>query len=175
LRVVLGRVVGAHGLRGEIRVRWFGDGPENLLRAKRVELADARGAADPAPLGCEIEGGGRGRAGEVRLSLRGVERREGAEALRGRLVLIEASALPPAPEGELYAFELVGCQVELPSGERIGRVREVWSAPAQDVLVVEGADGRDRLIPVAPAVVRTLDVAARRIVIEDLPGLTDPT
>ena len=169
---MLGRVVGAHGVRGEIRVRWFGDGPENLLRAKRVELADARGLEDPAPLGHEIEGGGRGRAGEVRLTLRGVEGRESAEALRGRLVLIEASALPPAPAGEVYWYQLVGCQVELPSGASVGRVRELWEAPAHDVLVVVGADGRDRLIPVALA--REVDVAARRIVIEDLPGLTDP-
>jgi len=171
---VLGRVVGAHGVRGEIRVRWLGDGPENLLRAKRVELADARGLDDPAPLGCEIEGGTRGRAGEVRLALRGVEGREGAVALRGRLVLIEASALPPAPAGEVYGYQLVGCRVELPSGEHVGRVREIWDAPAHAVLVVVGDDGRDRLIPLAPALTRQVDVAARRIVIEDLPGLTNP-
>lgn len=170
--MVLGRVVGAHGVRGEIRVRWFGDGPENLLRAKRVELADARGLLDPTPIGCEIEGGGRGRAGEVRLRVRGVEGRDAAEALRGRLVSIEASALPPAPPGEVYGYQLVGCRVELPSGESVGCVRELWDAPAQDVLVVVGADGRDRLIPVTLA--RELDVAARRIVIEDLPGLADP-
>ena len=170
--MVLGRVVGAHGVRGMLRVRWFGDGPDNLLGAKRVELADARGLLDPAPLGCEIEGGGRGRAGEVRLTVRGVAGREAAEALRGRLVLIEASALPPAPAGEVYWYQLVDCQVELPSGESVGRVRELWEAPAHDVLVVVGADGRDRLIPIALA--REVDVAARRIVIEDLPGLTDP-
>jgi 16S rRNA processing protein RimM len=171
---VLGRVVGAHGVRGQVRVRWLGDGPENLLGAKRVELADARGPEDPAPLGCEIEGGGKGRAGEVRLTLRGVEGREAAQGLRGRLVLIEASALPPAPPGEVYGYQLVGCRVELPGGECVGRVREVWAAPAQDVLVVVGDDGRDRLIPVAPALTRQVDVAARRIVIEDLPGLTEP-
>jgi len=172
--VVLGRVVGAHGIRGEVRVRWLGDGPENLLGAKRVELADARGMEDPAPLGCEIEGGGRGRAGEVRLTLRGVVGREAAQALRGRLVLVEASALPPAPPGEVYGYQLVGCRVELPGGEDIGRVRELWHAPAQPVLVVAGDDGRDRLIPLAPALVRRVDLAARRIVIEDLPGLTEP-
>ena len=171
---MLGRVVGAHGLRGEIRVRWFGDGPENLLRAKRVELADARGAEDPAPLGCEIGGGGRGRAGEVRLAVRGVEGRDAAEALRGRLVLIEASALPPASAGEVYWYQLVGCHVELTSGEPVGCVREIWETPAHAVLVVLGADGRDRLIPITPALTRRVEVATRRIVIEDLPGLTDP-
>ena len=119
-----------------------------------MELADARGTEDPAPLGCEIEGGGRGRAGEVRLSLRGVERREGAEALRGRLVLIEASALPPASEGEIYGYELVGCQVELPSGECVGRVREIWDARAHDAAGRHGSGRARSLDPVrsgAPA------------------------
>ena len=69
----------------------------------------------------------------------------------------------------------MGCQVELPSGEAVGRVREIWDTPAHATLVVVGADGRDRLIPAAPALLRQLDVAAQRIVIEDLPGLIDPT
>jgi 16S rRNA processing protein RimM len=173
--VVLGRVVGAHGIRGQVRVRWLGDGPENLLAVKKVELADARGSEDPAPQAFEIEGGGSGRAGEVRLSLGGVSRREEADALAGRLVLVEAAEIPGAGAGEAYWFELVGCRVELPSGEAVGRVREIWATPAHDTLVVIGADGRDRLIPATPPILRELDVAARRIVIEDLPGLIDPT
>lgn len=155
-------------------MRWFGDGPEHLLAATKVELTDSRGGDDPAAAAYEIEGGGTGRAGEVRLALRGVDRRESAEALRGRLVTVDAAQLPRAEAGEAYWFELVGCQVETPSGEVIGRVRELWATPAHDTLVVSGADGRDRLIPAAAGLVRELDVAGRRIVIEDLPGLTDP-
>ena len=173
--MVLGRVVGAHGIRGQVRARWFGDGPENLLAAKKVELADGRGSEDPAPPAFEIEGGGSGRVGEVRLALRGVSQREDAEALRGRLILVDASELPKAAPDEAYWFQLVGCSVELPSGETVGRVREIWDTPAHATLVVVGPDGRDRLIPAAPAILRQLDVEAQRIVIEDLPGLTDPT
>ena len=173
--MVLGRVVGAHGIRGQIRARWLGDGPENLLAARQVELADGRGSEDPAPQAFEIEGGGRGRVGEVRLALRGVRERAAAEALRGRLILVDAAELPQAAPGEAYWFQLVGCQVELPSGETVGRVRELWATPAHDTLVVVGADGRDRLIPATPAILRRLDVAAGRIVIGDLPGLTDPS
>ncbi len=171
--MVLGRVVGAHGIRGQIRVRWLGDGPENLLAAKRVELADGRGTLDPAPAVFEIEGGGRGRVGEVRLALRGVRERDAAETLRGRLLLVDAAELPKAAPDEAYWFQLVGCQVELPSGEAVGRVREIWDTPAHATLVVTGLDGRDRLVPAAPAILRHVDVAAQRIVIEDLPGLID--
>jgi 16S rRNA processing protein RimM len=171
---VLGRIVGAHGLAGQVRVRWFGDGPDHLLAATKVELTDGRDDEGPATAAYEIEGGGTGRGGEVRLALRGVDRREGAEALRGRLVTVDAAQLPSAGAGEAYWFELVGCQVETSSGEPVGRVRELWATPAHDTLVVVGLDGRDRLIPATPALMREIDVAARRIVIEDLPGLTDP-
>ena len=172
--MVLGRVVGAHGLRGQIRVRWLGDGPEHLLAATKVELAGGRGSGDPAPAAFEVEGGGRGRAGEVRLALGGVDRREVAETLRGRLVTVDSAELPRAPEGEAYWFELVGCRVELPGGDVVGQVRELWDTPAHDTLVVVGADGREHLIPATPAFLRQIDVVARRIVIEDLPGLIDP-
>lgn len=171
---MLGRVVGAHGLRGLLRVRWLGDGPENLLAAKKVELADGRGSEDPAPLAYEVEGGSRGRAGEVRLALAEVSRREAAEALRGRLVLVDAAALPEAEAGEAYWFELVGCQVELPDGEVVGSVREIWDTPAYDTLVVTGVGGRDLLIPAVPPILREIDRAARRIVIEPPGGLIDP-
>ena len=80
--------------------------------------------------------------------------------------------MPPAPPGELYTYQLIGCHVELPDGEVIGRVREIWDAPAHPLLVVDGPEQRDRLIPMPLA--REIDVAAHRIVIEDRPGLIDP-
>jgi 16S rRNA processing protein RimM len=172
---VLGRVVGAHGVRGELRVRWLGDGPENLLRVARVRLADpGRGRDDPDAPVREIEGGREGRSGEVRLRLRGVLDRDAAEALRGRWVVAEENELAALPEGEFYWYQLVGCRVETPEGRAVGVVRELWDAGAHDVLVVEAGDGSQRLIPTAGPLLREVDPAARRIVVHDLPGLLDP-
>jgi 16S rRNA processing protein RimM len=175
VKVALGRVVGAHGVRGQVRVRVFGDGPENLLGALHLWLADAaRGAEDPAPQHFEVEGGGPGRQGEIRLTLAGVGDRDAAAALRGRLVLAEAEALPALPEGEFYGFELIGCRVETTGGRPVGRVREIWDAGGRDVLVVEGDDGRPRLLPTARALMPEVDLARGRITVVDLPGLLDP-
>ncbi|MDG2095720.1 MAG: hypothetical protein P8J89_10675 [Phycisphaerales bacterium] len=91
LRVELGRIVGAHALAGEVRVRWFGDGPENLLGADFLFLAESR--EDPEARRYAVLGGGSGRSGEVRLRLSGVDDRNGAEALRGSLILINPWAL----------------------------------------------------------------------------------
>ncbi len=171
--MIVGRVAGAHGIRGELRVAVLGEGPELLLGAERLALSH-RGPDDPSPHWTERVGGGAGRAGEVRIALRGVADRDAAEAWRGALVLIEAATLPRLPEGQHYAYELVGCRVETRSGVAVGRVEAVWNHGAQDVLAIRGDDGRQRLVPVARALLHTLDVAGRRIVLEDVAGLADP-
>jgi 16S rRNA processing protein RimM len=171
-RIVLGRVVGAHGLGGVLRVRVLGDGPENLLRLRRVWLG--REVGDPEARSFEVEDATVGRPGEVRLRLSGIERREDAERLRGELVLVEAAALERLPPGEYYWFELLGCGVELADGRRIGTVTELWETGAHDVLVVAGQDGQRRLVPAAREFLREVDIRERRIVIDPIPGLLDP-
>jgi 16S rRNA processing protein RimM len=173
--VVLGQVVGAHGIRGQVRIRYYGDGPARLIALPTIALADGtKGLEDPAPRIYDIQEGGAGRSREVRLSLEGVTDRSGAEALKGRIVLGERADLPPLDEGEYYWFELIGCRVEVEGGEAIGTVRELWETGAHDVLVVRGSDGRDRLIPTARELMTEVDLEARRIVVADLPGLMDP-
>ena len=172
---MLGRVLGAHGVRGQIRVRYFGDGPENILGAPRLTLAEPeRGAESGAAEEFEVEGGSAGRPGEVRLALRGITNRDAAEGLKGRLVEGDPEHLTPLPEGEFYWHELIGCRVLATGGRTIGTVKEIWETGAHDVLVVEREDGRHCLVPTARALMKEVDVEAGRIVVEDLPGLFDP-
>jgi len=168
LRVELGRIVGAHALAGQVRVRWFGDGPENLLRADFLFLGDSR--EDPEARRYAVLGGGSGRSGEVRLLLSGVEDRNAAEALRGSLILVDPGVLEPLGDDEFYWHELVGCRVQTEADEEIGVVRELWNTGSHDVLVVAGARGQV-LVPTAREIMKHVDLAERRIVIEVLPGL----
>ncbi len=105
------------------------------------------------------------------MTLAGVESREAAELLRGKLVVVEAAQLSELPEGEYYSYQLVGCRVESEDGRDIGTVREVWSTGAPDVLVVEDEAGVRHLIPAAESLLREIDIDRQRIVIEILPGL----
>ncbi|MFO0691472.1 MAG: ribosome maturation factor RimM [Myxococcota bacterium] len=171
-RIVLGEIVGAHGLRGEVRVRIAGDGGESLLDLEALWLG--RGVDDATARRVAVLGGGPGRSGEIRLRLEGIGDRDRAEALRRLVVMTERSQLPALPAGEYYWHELIGCRVESESGAVVGTVQEIWETGAHDVLVVVDEGGVRRLVPTAEALMKSVDVEARRIVVAELPGLLDP-
>jgi 16S rRNA processing protein RimM len=173
---VVGVVVGAHGLRGELRIRWLGDGPEGLAGMPDVELVV--GLEDPEPRRHAVRTVRPGRRGELRVALEGIEDRDAAEAARGRQVIGEARHLEPLAPGEYRWYELVGCRVQradAPEGPEglLGTVREIWETGAHDVLVVENEEGQRHLLPAAQAFLREVDPAGKRIVYEVIPGLLD--
>jgi 16S rRNA processing protein RimM len=111
----------------------------------------------------------------VRLTLAGVQGREQAQALRGRLVAVPATALEALPEGEFYWHQLIGCRVKGTDGTVVGVVRDLLETGAHDVLVVEDDEGRRHLIPTAAELVHEIDLDVGEIVVELLPGLLDAT
>jgi len=173
-RVVLGEIVGAHGPSGVLRVRWLGDGPENLMRAPRVAIGtDAEHVRWYEVREAEPAGRSASR-GEVWIELAGIESREAAAALTGLFVIGDASHLEALPSGEHYWFEWIGCAVSTDRGRALGKVTEIWDAGAHDVLVVrEEETGRERLLPVVQALLREVDIPGRRIVMAVPEGLID--
>lgn len=170
-RLIVGRVRGAHGLRGQIRVQCFGDAPDVLLGLASVTLA--RSETDPAPVRYEVEAAAAGREGEVRMRLAGLRRREQAEELKGQLLIGEPADFGSLPAGEYWGFQLIGCRVETDDGSPVGTVREIWDTGAQQVLVVESEGGREQLIPAVRELLTEVDVEGRRIAVDAVPGLLD--
>lgn len=171
-------MIGAHGVRGELRVAVLGDGPANLLRMRAlltVEPApDPAAERGPAPKVWEVESAAAGRPGEVRMRLRGIESREAAQALAGLRLGARPEDLEALPDGEFYWFQLIGCAVEAHDGRALGTVRALFETGAADVLVVEDEAGREVLLPAAADLLREVDVERGRIVIEVPQGLLDP-
>lgn len=165
-RVILGRVVGVHGLRGALRIRLVAD---DLFEVPSVML----GAEEEDREGrvYEVARTATGRKGEARLWLVGVTQREQAEGLRGQWVSAQTHELAALPEGEYYAYELVGCHVFDLEDNEIGAVQEIWPTGAHDVLVVLDAQGNQQLIPTAPEIMQVVDLEAQRITIDAIPGL----
>ena len=95
-----------------------------------------------------------------------------AESLIGKNVFADERDLPPPGENEFYYRDVVGCEVFLTDGTRIGAIEDIIATGANDVFVVRG-DGKEVLVPVIEDVVKEIDVASKRVVIEAIPGLLD--
>jgi 16S rRNA processing protein RimM len=90
----------------------------------------------------------------------------------GRLVIGEADVEPLA-EGQYLEREVVGSEVVTRDGQKVGVVTKVMRTGGTDLLVLEGIDGRERLIPFADEICTDVDLAARRITIDPPDGLLD--
>jgi 16S rRNA processing protein RimM len=166
--VVIGEIVRAHGLAGEVRVTPLTDDPERFARVTECVLWDrARDRRETRRIT-----GARRHGAAVLVSLAGCESADAAQALVGQLLALpEEAALPPGP-GRFYPWQLEGCRVLTEDGREVGVVVGVEHAPAQDLWVVR-EDAREHLIPAVSEIVSEVDLAARRVVIRPPEGLLD--
>ncbi len=169
-RVLLGKVVAAHGIRGGLRVRYFGDAPDHLSPNTDLQLCFSDGSVQIHKVNKVVPG----KAREVRLFLNGVSDRNVAESYRGAEIFISRQETKALPEGEFYWYELVQCEVVTDSGRVVGRVRELWEAGSQDLLVVESDTGEEILLPTHEAIVPEINLKEKRITVVDFPGLLEP-
>ncbi|MCS6939403.1 MAG: ribosome maturation factor RimM [Roseiflexaceae bacterium] len=165
--LLIGTVIDAFGLRGEIKVRSVTDRVDHLRRHVRtIFVGEER---RPFALQRVHEP----KAGVLILTLGGVTDRTAAEALRGAEITIRESDAAPLEADEYFIHQLYGLRVVESSGEEIGIVREVLQTGANDVIVVERRGRPETLLPMIHDVVERLDVAAGEIVVRLLPGLID--
>ena len=158
--VAIGRVGATWGVRGAVKVYPLADSRELFAPGRGVTVSGQR----------RVIASARWQKGMVYLRLSGIDDRESAEALRGRLLAIEESELRPLPEGHYYRFQLIGLAVISTDGEELGGVTDVLSTGANDVYVVH-CDRGEVLLPATDEVVREIDLKAGRMLIETLPGL----
>ena len=104
------------------------------------------------------------------LKLAGCEDRTAVEGMRGQLVEVPVEEAVLLGEGEYYHYQILGLQVWTSQGELLGRVREILSAPSNDIYVVSH-DGKELLLPAIEEVVLEVDLEGGRMVVELLPGL----
>lgn len=163
--IVVGQVMKAHGVRGEVAVRNRSDNPDRWIPGATVFLPDGR-ALDVATV--------RPHGDRLLVTFRGVDDREAADAIRGAELAIPVSWLPELQEGEWWPHDLEGCEVTTESGRDLGTVRAIEFNPANDIWVVVDQEGQETLIPALRSILVDVDVAARRIVVRDVPGITAP-
>jgi len=141
-KIALAAVAGAHGVKGEVRLKLFSDSVESLSRHQKLHV----GGAERRLLGIRDSG----KTAVARFE--GIADRSAAEALRGSLVEIDRSQLPPLEEGEYYHADLIGLPAVDGVGTALGSVVAVENYGAGDLLEVELEDGKRSLIPFRPGI-----------------------
>lgn len=134
--VTLAAVSGAHGVAGEVRLKVFGEGVDSLKRYRAfndMKLTVQKMREDG-------KGGAVARFSEV-------TDRNGAEALRGTLLTVPRSSLPPLAEGEYYHADLIGLRCIATTGELLGTCIAIDNYGAGDVLEIERPDGKKFMVP----------------------------
>jgi 16S rRNA processing protein RimM len=162
--VVVGRIGRPQGIKGEVTVEVRTDDPEARF-APGATLLSEHGPLTVAQA--------RDHSGRLVVLFEGVADRNGAEALRGRLLQVDARTLPALEdEDDFYDSQLVGLRALLEDGTELGPVADVLHLPHGDVLVV-AFEGREVLVPFVKAIVPTVELAAGTLVVAPPPGLLD--
>ena len=158
-RILMGRVIGAFGVRGELKLESWTSPRDALFRytpwilAHRGEetlVSGAKGKLNPN--------------GSITARLPEVESRDDAEALVGAEIWVRRSQLPPSKPGEYYWVDLEGLKVVTVQDVELGAITHLFNNGANDVIAIRGE--RERYLPYTPDVVREVDLNGGRMVVD---------
>jgi 16S rRNA processing protein RimM len=162
--LAIGRVIRAHGLRGEVSVRVLTDFPERFETTAWVYLGNE---FEASPYRLQSF---RWHKQNVLLTLEGVTNRTQAEHLQGQLVQVPLEEAVSLPAGSYYLYQLIGLKVQDATGKVLGTIKDVLETGANDVYVVE-CEGQELLLPAIPDVVKSVDIATGIMVVHLMDGL----
>jgi 16S rRNA processing protein RimM len=174
VELVIGRVVRSHGVHGELVVEVRTDDPDDRFAAGTT--LHARRQRERTTTDHTVTAA-RNHSGRLLVRLDGVDDRATADALRGMLFVVDHSELPSSPDpDEFYDHELEGLAVLLTDGTEVGTVLQVLHGAAGELLSVRPAGQRtgEHLVPFVAAIVTSVDLATRRLVIDPPDGLLEP-
>jgi 16S rRNA processing protein RimM len=170
---VVGRVVKAHGVTGELVVEVRTDDPDarfapgTALRAKHSR----RGGAERG----YVVAGAREHGSRLLVRLAGVDDRDSADALRGNVFVVDSEDLPPIDEADTYYdHQLEGLHVRTTAGHELGVIAEVLHTGAGELLAVKRSDdGAELLVPFVSAIVTSVSLQDSIVEIDPPEGLLD--
>lgn len=155
----VGRVAGASGIRGEVKVQPYSDHADALSTVRQWWLK-----RDGRWQGIEVDSV-RQHGDGLRAQFLGVTDRNTAETFKGVEIAIPRSRFPVPDENEFYWVDLIGLDVVTEAGERLGQVTALSEHAAHSVLEVATETGGQQLIPFVAAVIKAVDLAQRRITV----------
>jgi len=154
--LLVARVAGAFGVKGEIRINTFTADPLALRQYKALKREDGSPALTLTSARA-VKGGVIARA-------KGVETRDQAEALRGLTLHVRREHLPPPDEDEFYLADLIGLSVETADGDVLGRIKTVNDFGAGDLLEIQPPRGASWWLPFTRDAVPEVRIAEGKII-----------
>ncbi len=165
--LAIGWVTRPHGTGGEVRVEPLSDVPARFSDLRRVFLSPE--GKNPAAGGRPVNVAGvRWDRDALLVRFEGVDTPEEARKLQGWYLKVPATEAAPLPEGHFYIYQLIGLEVVDTHGNPVGRLKDVLRRPANDVFVVERADGRELLVPAIREAVADVSPGDGRVVIRPM-------
>ena len=160
----VGRIVGTHGVRGEMRVECWANSPEFLKKFKTLYLDGGKTALS---VSC------RPHKNIALVTVNGVGSIEEADELRGRVLYIDRADVKLG-EGEHFVQDIIGLKVtDADTGKVYGEVKDVLKTGSNDVYEMKAEDGKLYYIPVIPDIIDRLDFDAGAVFIHPMKGLFD--
>jgi 16S rRNA processing protein RimM len=168
--VVLGRIGGAFGVSGWVKVQSYTDPPENLLNYPVWLLRTAR-AKEGEWTAIRRMQGRAASGGMLHAQLEGIATREQAAEVSGAEVGVKRAELPALSPGEFYLDDLVGLEARTVTGEVLGRIEEIRAMPAHPLLrIVERHASSDkaveRFVPLVRERIKAIELADGRVTLD---------
>lgn len=167
-RFQIGAVIKPHGVRGEVKIFPMTDDLNRFRELTAVIIQKKNGAEDTL----EVESA-RFFKNTVILKLSGINQMDEAEQLRGSALFVTRENAVPLNENEYYIADLIGLEVCLENGEKLGELTDVLSTGANDVYEVTADTGKKHLIPAIRDCIINVRVSEGTMQIRPLPGLLD--
>lgn len=161
--VAVGRVIRPHGVRGVLLVSAISPILESLRAGSQVWLGDGELKAKVSYL--------RPHRRRYLLALEELTDRDQAETWRNAEVNVASGGAADLPEGSYFYWQVLGLQVVTEGGERLGEIKSIIETGANDVYVVQDAEGREVLLPAIADVIRSVDLEDGVVTVHLLPGL----
>ncbi|MCU0509435.1 MAG: ribosome maturation factor RimM [Anaerolineae bacterium] len=168
--LAIGKIVGPHGIRGEVKVEPMTDFAERFAAGGAAFLGLQTGVTEAEPVTIAAA---RPHQGRWLVLFGHIKDRNAAETLRDQYVLIPEESAMPLGEHENYAHDLIGLDVVTSDGQELGKLIEILFTPANDVYITRGERG-ETLIPATREVILSVDLPARRMIVALPEGLLAP-
>lgn len=163
--LVVGEILKPWGFRGEVKIKVISGYPARLVKHKTVYLG-------PQARAFQVESA-RLHSGYILMKFVGYDTDTSVAKLRGEIVHIPADQAAPLKKNQYYHHQLIGLNVVTQNGDPLGALAEILETGANDVYLVRTPEGKEILLPAIKSVIKKIDLPAKTITVELIPGLVE--